>query len=410
MPSTKGDSAPLRLCVVSQWRFDDLSRIPGKPISEARRMSRNLERVVFVCYNEQGKFLSRRLSEKLFVYTVPLRMTHSLIGTLLDMLRQFIVMSIFLSYVVRKHRIDFIRAENVILGGIPAIIASTLNSIGYFIYLAGFEERVISIRYGTGFLSQVVRLVFRFLKTFILRKAKYMIGVSSELLAENKKYSAKPFIITPNFVDLEAFVPAPEKSEFNKPIRFVYAGRLEHEKGAEVLLDALKILGPRKDYEMRIAGWGIFLQNFLKLKKKGFNINYLGKLPHTEIPEVFQDADVLILPSLTEGMPAVVLEAFATGTPVIVTSVGQVPYVVEEGRHGFLIAPGKPIVLAAAMMDAINDSESMAKMSQEVRRRAEEISGPYVALNISMLQKYGTMHPSKKKTHARNLLGFRNRE
>ncbi len=379
---------PFRLCIVSQWRFENLEKMPGKPISEATRMSREIERIVFVCYNEQGEYLSRKVNDNLYVYTVPLLMSNSLISTLKNMLTQFVSMFTFLSKIMRIHDIDFIRAENIILGGIPAFFTSMVTSVKYAIWMAGFEDQVIRIRYGTGIISSGVQLLFTLLKSTILSRAEYAVGVSSELLRENQRYTKGPSIVTPNFVDFEIFLPKQEYLKEPDKIRFVYIGRLESEKGIAILLETLDMLKDREDFVFRIVGWGTFLPEILSATRKGLHVVYWGKVSHDEIPGIIADSDVLVLPSLTEGMPAVILESLASGTPVIASSVGQIPIVVQDGIEGILTTPGDPKSLHDAIVKILDNKDIVSVLGKSARSRVEKISGGYVRIHRRLYQRF----------------------
>jgi len=379
---------PFRLCIVSQWRFDDLKKMPGKPISEATRMSREIERIVFVCYNEKGEYLSRKINENLYVYTVPLLMSNSLVSTLKNMVTQFVSMFTFLSKIMKIHDIDFIRAENIILGGIPTFLTSMVNSVKYAIWMAGFEDQVIRIRYGQGIISTGVQWLFTLLKSTILSRAEYAVGVSSELLRENQRYTNGPSIVTPNFVDFELFLPKEDYLKDPRKIRFVYIGRLESEKGMKPLLETLALLKERDDFVFRIVGWGTFLPEILNATRKGLHVEYWGKVSHDEIPEIIADSDVLVLPSLTEGMPAVILESLASGTPVIASSVGQIPIVVQDGLQGILVKPGDPQSLYDAIVKILDNKDLVTTMGKAARPRVERISGGYVRIHRKLYERF----------------------
>ncbi|MBD3405010.1 MAG: glycosyltransferase [Candidatus Lokiarchaeota archaeon] len=382
------EKLPFHLCIVSQWRFDDLDSIPGKPISEAIRLAETVKKVVFVCYNEEGKYLSKRLAPNLFVYTVPLLMSNSLVHTLKNMLTQFTSMTSFLCKIVEQHEIDFIRAENIILGGIPTYICSKLSALQYAIWLAGFEDRVIKIRYGDGIVSKIIQGLFTLLRKRILSSSEFAVGVSAELLEESKMYTQSPVILTPNFVDFESFRQKDEYDAGQGLIRLVYIGRLESEKGIDILLEAVDMIKHRDDFILHVVGWGSLLDNVLNASKNGTPIEYLGKKPHKEIPRVLFTSDILILPSLTEGMPAVILEALATGTPVIASSVGQIPSVIRHQKEGILIQPNDADQLRQAIESLLDNREMIRDMGRQTRKRAMDISGKYMAFHRALFKKF----------------------
>src|SRR5271157_5424582 len=79
--------------------------------------------------------------------------------------------------------------------------------------------------------------------------------------------------------------------------------------------------------------------------------------------------DLSVLPSFTEGLPNVVLEAFAAGVPVVATAVGGTPEIVEDGFNGYLVPPGDPEALARRIRDSLLSEEERRSMGQRGRER-----------------------------------------
>jgi glycosyltransferase involved in cell wall biosynthesis len=118
-------------------------------------------------------------------------------------------------------------------------------------------------------------------------------------------------------------------------------GTLDKKKGVYDLLYAFLIFHQKHlQYHLLFAGDGPELD---KLKKLVCNlkalefIHFLGWVPHSETTNFLNELKALILPSYTEGIPTVVLEAMACKTPVIVTPVGGIPDIIKEGETGFII-------------------------------------------------------------------------
>ena len=155
------------------------------------------------------------------------------------------------------------------------------------------------------------------------------------------------------------------------------AGRLSPEKGFDVLLaaaarvlrrdpDAGFILfgdGPlRAELAQQIAAAGLGGAFVLT----GFRADLDRFLPHF---------DLLVLPSYTEGLPNVVLEACAAGVPVVATAVGGTPEVIEDGLSGFLVPVGDPDTMADRIVAALASEEMLQDMSANARERIAERFG-----------------------------------
>ncbi len=149
------------------------------------------------------------------------------------------------------------------------------------------------------------------------------------------------------------------------------AGRLSPEKGFGVLVGAAARVvaeapdvgfvvfgeGPlRDDLARRVAGAGLGGRFLLA----GFRDDLDGVLPHL---------DLLALPSFTEGLPNVALEAFAAGVPVVATAVGGTPEVVEDGASGYLVPAGDPSAFARRVLDALGDEGRRLAMGARGRDR-----------------------------------------
>jgi teichuronic acid biosynthesis glycosyltransferase TuaC len=123
--------------------------------------------------------------------------------------------------------------------------------------------------------------------------------------------------------------------------RILYVGNLLPVKGPKVLQDAADQL---QDVDVIFIGTG---DERITVGRR------LGARPHEEIPQWMNACDVLCLPSLSEGLPNVALEAMACGIPVVASRVGGVPEVVRDGVNGFLVPPSNPGALADALRRAL---------------------------------------------------------
>jgi len=99
------------------------------------------------------------------------------------------------------------------------------------------------------------------------------------------------------------------------------------------------------------------------------NVIYTGY--RNDVNKFMNAADVLVLPSLSEGCPVVLLEASASGIPVIASRVGGVPDLVEDGKTGIIVNPKDIPDLKRALLKLLNDSELKLEMGKKARRRIE---------------------------------------
>jgi len=157
----------------------------------------------------------------------------------------------------------------------------------------------------------------------------------------------------------------------NKKSLIVSAGRLSPEKGHEFLIEAIGILANKANgAHFVFCGDGICQQ---KLEKQARELKVAHRCSFVgfrkDLDEIFQVMDFMILPSLTEGLPNVVLEAFANKKSVVATSVGGVPEIVEDGANGILVPSSRPDLLAKAIETLFGSSELRRKLGQAGYRK-----------------------------------------
>ena len=147
------------------------------------------------------------------------------------------------------------------------------------------------------------------------------------------------------------------KKTSDDKVRFIFTGYLGEHKGVEVLLDAVRQLSCMTEFngrwELSILGGGHLqkaIENTLR-NLPGSPVSYLGKRPHSDIPQLFQKHDVIILPSIwPENESVALLEGIAAGMAQIATRIGGNADLVEHGKSGFLVKPGDASALLGAMI------------------------------------------------------------
>jgi glycosyltransferase involved in cell wall biosynthesis len=178
-----------------------------------------------------------------------------------------------------------------------------------------------------------------------------------------------------NGVDTTRFRPATTGS--HDPPRVLYVGLLTPRKGVLDLIEASQTIRRAGiDHELWLLGGvpdeGPEAAEPVLAAAKGHAV-LLGTRPPEEMPEVYASADVFCLPSWWEAMPLSVLEAMASGLPVVATEVGDVARIVVHGETGLVVPPQSPEELAAALRKVVEDPESARRMGRAGRERAETV-------------------------------------
>lgn len=129
----------------------------------------------------------------------------------------------------------------------------------------------------------------------------------------------------------------------SRPFAVGYLGELSEEKGFDRLIEGIEHLNRRndEDVELLVGGQG----PLLKETNHEF-VTYRGWIDHANVPEFFNSIRLFVLPSKSEGLPTVVLESMGCGTPVLASSVGGIPEVIDDGENGFLLSDNTPEVIA----------------------------------------------------------------
>jgi glycosyltransferase involved in cell wall biosynthesis len=148
-----------------------------------------------------------------------------------------------------------------------------------------------------------------------------------------------------------SFVPAAPRRE-GPGDYFLFLGRLSPEKGLGTLLRVWS----RSRERLVVAGEGP--QREL-LRRAPSTVDYRGELSAAEIPSLLARARALLLPSLSyEGAPRVVLEAYASGVPVVATRLGALPELIDDGGSGLLVPPGDVEAWVAAVEQLADGAEA----------------------------------------------------
>ncbi|MEZ7196685.1 glycosyltransferase family 4 protein [Pseudodesulfovibrio karagichevae] len=147
------------------------------------------------------------------------------------------------------------------------------------------------------------------------------------------------------------------------------AGRLSPEKNQRMLLQAAERIVPEMDnVYFAVFGEGVLRGELeAECRKAGLEGRFLLPGFWSDMVEVMQATDIFTLPSLTEGLPNVVLEAFACSTPVVATSVGGTPELVRDGESGFLVEVGDVEGLAVRLLSLGRDEALRERMGSAGR-------------------------------------------
>jgi len=233
-------------------------------------------------------------------------------------------------------------------------------------------------------------IIRKVIKRLVLSNSSINLVQSKYMYKKAKKISKNSLVfVNPTMgVDLNKFRPKYNGNSNSKRegVNILFVGRLHPVKGLDYLIDAFVSINEKyPKTKLNIVGDGE-LKNKLERKVKTLgikrNVNFYGHVPHDELVNYYQNADLFVLPSLSEGLGHVLLEAMACGLPLIATDVAGPKELVDERKGGFLVSPKKSESIKEAIEMFIEKKTLLRKM------------GSY---NIKKVKKYSQKKVMKEK-------------
>ena len=186
-------------------------------------------------------------------------------------------------------------------------------------------------------------------------------------------YPAGRLHVIPNGVDSESFRPLPSRP--SDRLRLTFAGYFGRHKGVGVLLEAAARAEHKDRFRIRLVGAGEEEANYREfIRRHGLEntVEIAGKVPNPEMPAVYADTDVFVLPSLgAENQPVTVTEAMACCRAVVASDIGGIPELVRSGETGFLFEPGNAEELSVILDWCAEHPAELAAFGKAGRRRIE---------------------------------------
>lgn len=255
----------------------------------------------------------------------------------------FDIKSIFrlMSY-INENEIDIIHSHGS-KGGLYGRVAGFLSKrkvVNIWTLHLLIEENDFTI-------SKTRKRLYMFMEHFLNRfMTDYIVCVSEDLMKKQlKRHNYKNICTIHNGIDVNKYgVSTVKKDKDNNVIKFGFVSRLSKQKGIPYLIKAIGKLNNLESYSNKftldIVGTGD-QEEELKALVNELNLNQIIKFHGfvTNIPEVLSTIDVVVLPSLFEGFPMIVLESMCSSTPLIASHVNGIPEVLEHKKNGLLVEP-----------------------------------------------------------------------
>lgn len=236
---------------------------------------------------------------------------------------------------------------------------------------------------------------------YALQNASAVTTNASTLARKAKAFVEREIFLIPNGIDTELFKPMARnetlaemlglggKTKEERSAVIGFAGELREKKGLRALLSgyaqaaksrpaSLLIVGEVRDGEDKK-----FFDEF-KSANSQLPITVTGPVPHEDIPAYYALMDVLVHPSLRDGMPNAALEAMACGLPVIATPVGGILDALEDGENGVLVNVNDAAALAGKIVELLDDPQKRAGLGQRARETVVEKFGLEAELRANL--------------------------
>jgi len=268
------------------------------------------------------------------------------------------------------------RSKNAdILHGLNAPLLSIISNKPSV--LVHMHNLVIALPYYEVALQKYKHCFFAFCSSFLLEA----------FLRKHADFPSERCFVLHNGVDTDLFA---SKHHYGKNglLRILYTGSWNEQKGIFVYLKAMKLLESRRhDFETLISGspylydtgrpleWQIDVERIVKESASELkSANIMDNLEYHEMPRLYRQADIFVFPSIwEEPFGLCLIEAMASGTPVVASNVGGIPELVQGNKTGMLVKPKDPKSLADAIERLLDNEDERRKFGASGRKRVERL-------------------------------------
>lgn len=223
------------------------------------------------------------------------------------------------------------------------------------VWLASLRGTPVIVNYRGGEADDFFAAQFRWVRPTLAR-ATLVVVPSGFLEAVFAKRGFETRIV-PNIIDLSRFAPADGRQP---GCHMIVTRNLEYIYDIPTALRAFAaIRRVRPEARLTVAGSGPQLSDLQRLCEElrlQDAVRFTGRLDNEDIATLYRDADILLNPSLADNMPISLLEAMASGVPIVSTDVGGIPHLVENETNALLVPPAQPERMAAAALRLLADA------------------------------------------------------
>jgi glycosyltransferase involved in cell wall biosynthesis len=278
---------------------------------------------------------------------------------------------------IRKIKPDIVQVQDIEMG-IAAWLPKKILKIPYVVWGRGDDVYKLN-RFG------------RIRTRLILKNAEAIIALTENMQINLKNIYNTDIYIIPNGINLEEYndiTTFSDRKTGSKNILFV--GRLRPVKGIQYLITSMKKIHEEiQDARLLLVGENSQEKEGLTALSIQLGIQncvqFVGMVPHEKVKMFMQQADVFVLPSLSEGFPNVILEAMACGLPVIASRVGGIPDIIINATNGYLVEVKDSNDLANKILLLLSDDTLRKKISDNNRDLVKKYSWENVTIELEKI-------------------------
>ena len=222
------------------------------------------------------------------------------------------------------------------------------------------------------YLSKLIKILENLNRLF----SDLIILYSPNLIRQWKleQYKHKILISDRHFLDFDIFKITKNIDERKNLVGYI--GRLSKEKGILTFIEVIQIVAKKRDenIEFLIVGDGELndkIIEFLNKNNLDNKVKVTGWISHEKLPDYLNELKLLVLPSYTEGLPNIILEAMACGTPVLATPVGSIPDIIKDDETGFIIKKSNPTEIAEKILCILNNPD-LQRITENAKNLVEK--------------------------------------
>lgn len=323
-------------------------------------------RVSVITSNYDGRHHKKEMIDGMVIYRLPFWFKIS--NTLINPIWYWQIKRIFS---IEQPDIIHLHSPVVYMADVAAIAAKNTPTV--LTYHSG------SMIKGTWLADSIIEIYETIFLPALFKRANAIVAISQKFAERKFPQFINKIYFIPTGVDLNRFKKTP--LPIKETVTFV--GRIEHNsswKGIDQLLEAMiLVIKKRPQAKLELIGGGDAVEYYrTRTQKLGISssVTFFGPQLGQNLVEAYQRAKVVVLPSTSdsEAFSVTLIEAMASGRPIIGTNIGGTPQVIEDGKNGLLVQPKDPRVLAEAIERVFSDHTLATHLADFGAEKARDFS------------------------------------